>query len=83
MPNRRRHPNRHLRPSGTTKPTSTDEYRCWWAYVGLTGFEPATLCSQMGASPTRATTRRVVVAIPLPPFHWKAFLQVTAAYVCH
>jgi hypothetical protein len=46
MPNPHRLPNRLPRPSETTMPTSTNVYQCWWAGVGLTGFEPATLCSQ-------------------------------------
>jgi hypothetical protein len=43
MPNPLWLPNRLRRSLGTPKPTSTNVYRCWWAGVGLTGFEPATL----------------------------------------
>ena len=46
MRNPLRLPNRLRRSSETTMPTSADVYQCWWAGVGLTGFEPATLCSQ-------------------------------------
>jgi hypothetical protein len=55
MLNPHRLPNRLRRSSGTTKPTSTDEYQCWWAWVGLTGFEPATLCSRASAQLSRTT----------------------------
>ena len=66
MSNLGRHQNRHLGSSEMTMPTSANVYQCWWAAVGVTGFEPATLCSQSRCATKLRYTPWVRVGPKLP-----------------